>query len=101
MRRCIEPGCGNAGPGTRCPHHQRLRERKRNANPRRRELYTADWAETSRALRIEQPWCGRCGRVDDLTVDHPTLLVWCRSCHSGVEARRRGGTSTPSEARRP
>lgn len=92
MRRCIERGCTRTGTGTRCPAHQRERERKRNANPKRRELYTAQWAETSRALRAEQPWCGRCGKVEDLTVDHPTLSVWCRSCHSGMEARRRRST---------
>lgn len=88
MRACIEPGCPNLSPGTRCPEHERQRQRQRNAQPGRAK-YDSAWARHSRDRRAEQPWCSECGTSADLTLDHPTDDVYCRPCHDRMEARRR------------
>jgi hypothetical protein len=77
-----------------CELHRRERNRKRNADPRRLERYGpgSGWDQERRAALEAQPWCGVCGTVTDLTVDHDpsgARNVWCRSCHSREEARRR------------
>ena len=91
MRPCIEdhPEGLVLTDGTRCALHERLRDRARNASPRR-ALYRDGWPAESRRIRAEQPWCSRCGRPSDLTVDHAAGgLVLCRRCHGRIEAQRR------------
>ncbi|WP_268892839.1 HNH endonuclease [Tomitella fengzijianii] len=65
----------------------------------------------SKRLRRLQPWCSKCGSVNDLTVDHiipvvhrPDLEfdvsncdVLCRSCNGRKDALTRG--DTPPDAR--
>ena len=51
--------------------------------------YGPEWRKHSKARRQEQPWCTVCSTPDDLTVDHHTDWVLCRSCHSTLEAKRR------------
>lgn len=76
----------------RCPSCQRARDAARNAAPAR-AIYRGTWPTESQAARDAQPWCSRCGKTTDLTVDHgPSGLgrtVLCRSCHSSVENDRR------------
>lgn len=91
MRPCLVPSCPNLTPRTRCAEHERQRQRKRNADPRRQERYGGDWPAHSRQRRAEQPWCSICGAVTDLTVDHETDAVWCRGCQSRVQMQRRAG----------
>ncbi len=94
-RPCLD--CGALTSATRCPSCTRRREAKRGTPTQRG--YDAEWARLSRRVRAEQPWCSRCGRTDDLTVDHIVpgsldggLRVLCRSCHGAIGARRdRGG----------
>src|SRR5688572_30944410 len=52
----------------------------RNAKPGR-SIYKGGWAAVSRRARAEQPWCSLCYKTDDLTLDHTTGMVVCRSCH--------------------
>ena len=85
MRACIEPGCANLTQRTRCPNHARQKEQRRTG----RDKYDYQWQQLSRQLRAQTPWCGVCGSGLDLTVDHPTRAVLCRSHHSALEAERR------------
>lgn len=89
MRPCLEPGCRSLTKRTRCPAHTRAKVAARNSEPRRLLLYSPDWRRESAAIREAQPWCDQCGATTQLSVDHPTRRVWCRSCHSKTEARRR------------
>jgi len=90
-RECIEPGCTTLTERTRCDACERERQRRRNSDPRRQELYLGDWPAHSRQ-RIAQ--VGACMEADascrgPLSVDHPTDDVLCTSHHSRREARRR------------
>lgn len=73
---------------TRCAVCEADYQRRRNARPERR-IYKGDWPAESLTLRHAQPWCSTCGSTDDLTVDHPTRAVLCRSCHMTLENARR------------
>lgn len=98
MQVCIEPGCGMLTKGRRCTRHESQRQRTRNADPKRIVLYKGDWPAESRRIRAEQPWCSVCYSERDLTVDHPTRAVLCRSHHARLEARRRRDLSAASES---
>ena len=87
MRPCLD--CGTPTTGTRCPTHQRERQRARN---QRRTWYHGDWERTSRAARAAHlaqhgPICPGHQRpphpVDppDLQLDHTTGQVLCRWCN--------------------
>lgn len=86
MKICLD--CGRAdktikkwGGGTLlCLVCRTKREAKRNLE--RRPIYGGDWAKTSRAAREETPWCSVCFSTTDLTLDHETGTVQCRSCNS-------------------
>jgi len=68
-----------------------MRQRKRNAQPRRRMLYDAAWVKESRGVRDRVGVCqvSGCSKRDELTVDHPTRAVLCRTHHGELEAARR------------
>jgi hypothetical protein len=51
--------------------------------------YDPAWALHSRARIRAEGRCHFCGATVDLTTDHPTDLVLCRSCHGALEAERR------------
>lgn len=93
MPVCTTSGCAELVPTYGyCQRCRSERNRKRNADPRRRARYGAGWGAERQAALNAQPWCGICLSVDDLTVDHDPnggRNVWCRSCHSKVEAQRR------------
>lgn len=72
--RC-EPTLGSS----RCVSCERRRQRRRNEI---RVQYKGGWRTLSRRARAAQPWCTRCGALDDLTLDHETLDVECRSCNA-------------------
>lgn len=83
LRLCIVTDCGRLARGTRCAAHEVEHQRRRNQS---RPQYVGSWAATSRRARKEQPWCTRCQASDELTLDHETGTVLCKSCNS---ARRR------------
>lgn len=68
-RICPQPGCPNFRP---CPTHRTTTTQRG---------YGSEWQRYSKAKRAAQPWCSTCGRTDDLTTDHTTDAVYCRSCH--------------------
>jgi hypothetical protein len=74
---CLD--CHRLSPSHRCPTCQKDRDRRRNA---RRLQYKGTWEVTSRKARKAQPWCTRCGATTDLTLDHESGTVECRSCNS-------------------
>lgn len=78
--------------GPRCQPCTRARARLRPTPAQRG--YGPEWQRLSRAVREEQPWCGKCGTMRDLSVDHviPGSLdagvrVLCRRCHARFGAR--------------
>ena len=81
--------CGRTQKGPRCTDHEAAFQRWRNAQPGRKAVYQGDWPAESRAIRRANPYCSVCGSVDELTVDHPTRSVFCRTHHGELEARRR------------
>lgn len=112
--RLEEPmeGCMIARPCLDCPGYATKNGRcdacrsrwnaARNARPSR-SIYLGRWRATSQAVRASQPWCSRCYRTSDLTVDHGGgvdgrggLAVLCRPCHSRIEAERRAQTKAPA-----
>ena len=72
MRPCLHPGCPTLVTKGRCPTHRTTTTQRG---------YGSEWQRYSRAKRAQQPWCSTCGRTDDLTTDHTTDAVYCRSCH--------------------
>lgn len=90
QRPCIEPDCGalHRNPGPRCGPHTRTFNKARN---QARTQYHGTWQATSRAARKAQPWCTRCGTGQDLTLDHETGTVECRSCNSSHRRNAGGG----------
>jgi hypothetical protein len=97
-RVCIEQGCPLMTEGTRCPEHERAFQRAREEKPNR-AVYRGSSRRMSRAARAAEPWCHRpgpdgtpCGRTPDLTYDHETGTVECRSCNSSHR-----GTTVPSK----
>lgn len=78
--------CGAHAIRTRCPAHERAYQwwRSHQASrrlPDGRPYYGAAWQRYSRAERERQGRCAVCGATVDLTLDHATGLVGCRSCH--------------------
>jgi len=89
---CTQPGCPELLPRYGyCAGHRSARDKVRNADPRRRALYDAEWTRHSRERRVEQPWCLLMDETckGALSVDHPTDDVLCLSHHDRIEARRR------------
>lgn len=96
-RTCIDCGALVPYPRARCLTHERGHERARQA--RRGSLYDRAHQRRAREQITAMPWCGWCGRTDDLTADHviagdpaSPLRTLCRSCNStrANRARRRG-----------
>lgn len=79
VRPCLQCGRLTNGPGVRCPNCERIRQRNRN---RRRLQYAGTWKTRSQQARAAQPWCTRCHTTTDLTLDHETGTVECRSCNA-------------------
>ena len=79
---CLEPGCSALVTGSepRCPAHYRKAQRIRNQAPERQK-YRGAWSAISRGARQAQGYCTNCGATQDLTLDHTTMLVFCRVCH--------------------
>lgn len=84
--RCLDCGVRchpTRWAGGRCPPCDRRRQRARN---RRRTQYQGDWQRRSREARRAEPWCHRPGcpapLTCNLTYDHETGTVECRSCNS-------------------
>lgn len=87
LRPCLEPGCPNLTRTTRCPACE---SRHQSARNRARPQYAGSWPRLSRQARKSQPWCTRCGATADLTLDHETGTVECRSCNASHR-----GTTVP------
>lgn len=83
QKPCLGCGLLTRSTTSRCGPCQGNRDRERNT---RRTQYQGPWQAYSRQRRREQPWCSICQATTDLTVDHDTDLVMCRSCNS---SRRR------------
>jgi 5-methylcytosine-specific restriction endonuclease McrA len=80
--------------GSYCAEHQPARKRKHSP-------YNYAWRKASENARRLQPWCTRCGSVEDLTADHVVplnrggelvpeaswIIVLCRSCNSAKKDR--------------
>lgn len=79
LRICVDCGARHREPLYRCRPCQRTRDHVRNTS---REYRHAAWQRLSRAQRAAVGFCVRCGRTDDLTLDHETGQVECRSCNS-------------------
>lgn len=81
QRPCIEADCGNLhrNAGPRCGPHERAWQKQRNAS---RPQYAGNWKTTSKKAREEQPFCSVCGTPYQLTLDHETGTVQCKSCNS-------------------
>ena len=94
MKLCLD-GCGQlADPksanGSRCTGCERVRNRKRNADPKR-AAYTG---RAYRSLSVAGAQCACCGSRSDLTRDHVTpldrtgdetsrvIVVICRRCNA-------------------
>ena len=79
--------------GTYCDEHRQTKQTRG---------YGGGWELTSKRLRRGKR-CVICGTALDLTVDHPTLAVLCRSHHVRLEGLRRRMLRpdlTPAEAAR-
>lgn len=78
-RPCLD--CRNmATKDGRCDSCRRARQSARNRKPSR-AIYGGSWRAVSKKAREEQPFCSVCYATDDLTLDHTTGMVVCRSCH--------------------
>ena len=85
-------GCGVIVRSSRCAACRSLKEKMRPTRAQRG--YDYEWAKLSKQMRELQPWCSRCLRTEDLTLDHITPLsaggrsvysnvqVLCRRCNS-------------------
>ena len=94
MAICTEPGCSAPVPRGRCPVHEKLRQARRNADPRRKARYEGSWPKERAAIIAEEPWCHdpRPDHKGGLTVDHGPngeRTVIFRRHHGMLEARRR------------
>lgn len=83
--------CGVLTKGSRCPTCEANVQRARNKA--RAHLYGGSWPRVSKAARAREPWCHctrtgchgnlfPCASGGDLTLDHETGQVECRSCNS-------------------
>lgn len=87
--------CPNAGltQKTRCRDCERRFQAARNRRPER-GIYGGKWRAVSKAAREEQPFCSLCYAIDDLTLDHTSGMVVCRSCH---RSEKQGGVLAKSQ----
>lgn len=84
VKVCIEPGCWTPTNGTRCPAHQRVRDRARYQAKKSRY-----GIRSFRDAPITTP-CECCGTTDDLTRHHIDSAAWvamCRRCNSSIADR--------------
>lgn len=79
VRLCLDCGIRFRGDGPRCVEHERAHQRRRN---QARVQYQGAWKRRSLAERRAQPWCSVCGTPFDLTLDHETGQVQCRTHNS-------------------
>lgn len=98
MRPCLEPGCPNPTPRTRCPEHERQRDRER------RPTTAYPWAYRQARLRVLERdghrchWCGGHATTADHLVpvahggsdDDSNLVGSCLRCNAqrGATVRR-------------
>lgn len=95
VRRCLEPGCGELSPNSRCPKHSKSHQQER------RGVQSGwEWTNTKRRIKKRDGYrCAEvidgevCGSVIDLEVDHviprelggtnddDNLITRCRDCH--------------------
>lgn len=66
-------------PGARCRPCELEHQRRRS---RARLQYQGSWKRASQWARRAQPFCSVCGTPYDLTLDHETGQVQCRSHNS-------------------
>lgn len=104
LRPCIEPACPALTPKTRCPEHQRQRERQRGSATQRG--YGVKHREARRKTLRRTPFCVRCyttgTKENPLTADHIVAKVkggataeanyqtLCRDCNSAKGSRDSG-----------
>lgn len=83
---------------TRCVDCERAYQQQRGSTTERG--YGSAWQTESRDIRAAHPWCSwpECGVTNDLTVDHPSRRVFCRTHHQLLEAQRRSGVLPPGGA---
>lgn len=88
--------CGTPSYGSRCPEHERNRQRLRNA---RRPWYRGPWKQQSKAAIAASPVCANCGTTgtpdNPLTGDHVKprsteqgIMVLCRRCNAAKGAKK-------------
>lgn len=85
-------GCGVIVRASRCSACNAIREKMRPTRSQRG--YNYEWAKLSKEMRALQPWCSKCLRTEDLTLDHikplsaggrstySNVQVLCRKCNS-------------------
>lgn len=81
LRPCLDCGIRTRTTAPRCGPCERTRQRRRNQDPRRLDLYNNAHRRRSRAAREHLP-CAICGTRIDLTWDHEHGQVECRPCNS-------------------
>lgn len=87
MRPCLD--CGIPTHGTRCPEHERAKQRVRNARADR-SIYAGGYQAFRKQVLKYATHCARCGialvrsktSARGATFDHDTSTVLCRSCNS-------------------
>lgn len=79
LRICLDCAKRHHEDGPRCYACHLARQRARNAA---RPQYAGTWRATSKRARKAVGHCVRCGTTADLTLDHETGQVECRSCNS-------------------
>lgn len=115
VKVCIELGCWQATPNTRCPEHERVWQARRNKRRGRDRTPAAAYRQVSLAGQV----CACCGTTEDLTRHHVSPLArrlqdrypatvglmsgaeWggiipmCRRCNSSIGVRVMAGTKCP------
>lgn len=103
VKVCIEPGCWQATPNTRCPEHERVWQARRNKRRGRDRTPAAAYRQVS----LVGSRCLCCGSPDDLTRHHVTplqrglggetgaIVAMCRRCNSSIGVRVMAGTRCP------
>lgn len=87
MRPCLD--CGTPTHDTRCPTHEKARQRVRNARTGR-AIYAGSYQAFRRNVLKYATHCARCGvalvrsktSAHGATYDHDTNTVLCRACNS-------------------
>src|SRR5262245_54891913 len=114
LRPCLEPGCLELTQGTRCPRHQRERNRQRLDTPAQKQIRNSGaWRQFSRRWLAAHPLCADCEAgghvVLAVEVHHEgrrsgggalfqgPFTSLCTSCHAKRTMRERRGEDPPAE----